>query len=124
MTTPKFIFTYDPNGGAALTDGQVRGYADMLIASAIATGKIDVVVGVGNVFDVIRMAIMDGKLPYTETVFKFKDQTLILNEYGNPISGFPEGFCGLEMDLVTELLDKQYQLSKARKEAKNGNPSN
>lgn len=117
MTTPKFIFTYDPNGGAALTDGQVKGYADMLVASAIATGSIDVVVGNEAVMDCIRLAVIRGKLPYEDTVYKFKDELLEISSNGAAIN-WPKGFCDLNLDIVTELLTEQGKLGKVKKEEK------
>lgn len=98
----KYIFEYDPNKGAALTDGQVKGYADMLISSALLVEKAEFIIGCGAVILHIRVAIAEGKLPYEETVFKFKDEIIKVSKTGS-LKKWPKDFCDLEYRAILRL---------------------
>ena len=63
-----------------------------------------VIVSTDNIINALRILVCRGKLSHTEVVFKYKDETIIMNEKGE-LSHYPEGFCDCQKTFLRELIE-------------------
>lgn len=99
----QFVFIYDPNGGAALRDGQVESYTKSLLDSLKAIGHGEVVIGCELVIQYIRVAIKQGEFPYENTFFKFGDSSTPVNRHGK-LADWPRGFCDMHLNAIMKMV--------------------
>lgn len=58
-----------------------------------------------SLFTAFRVMVAEKKINHTDVVFKFENKTLELDEDGQLKDGYPKGFCDVDLDLYSRLID-------------------
>lgn len=98
---------YSPVSGVAVPDGKVIDCVHdyIRIQKMYATQNFTFEFSTENVFQRVQLAILDGILNYLGIQYAFGPSVWLLNKYGEPVSGWADGFCD-HSTLINELILK------------------
>jgi hypothetical protein len=90
---------YDPDEGYVCPDNYVKFFVDL----ALASKQEQFVLGSEPLVNEFRLRVSRGEVDYRRIQFKFKDETITVNNRFAGLSHWPEGFIDITLKQMAEI---------------------